>query len=898
MTVSRSVLIAIGLVGVVAGAGIVEGQDSAQVKQADSSVADTGRGRPRRKKAATLSGVTILGSQGAVQRPLVDHAGATTGGALDTYELQTLPTDGREPSALAFTIPGVAQATGFFDTAPVLSLDGQNSLYTQYYIDGLDNNEGVLGGPRVDLPIDALSLFRVRVNTYGADIGRSSNGVVEASTRSGTDAWHGDAFVEGRPGHSFDAKPPVAIPDVNSLQPNTLAAGFRRFQVGGAAGGPIVVGKTRLSAAGEYSSETQDQPIATPGFAGGVGSAERVKYKGFLRLDQTWSPTQFTTIRAAYSDENFLGRGGGYVVPEADNVQHRIGGSYAITHRSGRGDGGLTNTASVQLATYHWFYPPTGSALSEPTVLLLARDGTPEAQVGSSPFQYDEREIQINLKDVLERQYGAHRGQLGADMIGGTFRLRGDQTSFGGFYTITDTGGIHQSGRYVSIADIPKGYPVQSWSVDGQPQKVSAAQTVIGAFAQDQWRTTPDLVLTYGVRWDFDDITSHGAGSPDLTAIQPRAALNWSVTPRSALRVGAGVYAGKLPYTVYSDALQFGPGGSTPVFFPGAQSGGTITFGNPPSASTVAGAFSSQQPREIRALFARGLKSPRSYQGSIGYQIELASTWGLSIDGAVSYTFNLPRLWDLNADSYELQAGDVQANPTAGKTTTFGDTLRPRLPQPGSFRAHTTTDAGGTSHYFGLYTTVRHQLRDNWAAELTWVWSHVQTSTEDINFAATQGNNFAAEWADGVNDRRHKIDLRTTYTVADRLQLSGVAGYQTGQPINWVSGLNLTGAGPAYGDGFVRNIDRYYGVARNSGRLPTAFTINAGASYLLVISRRVVELRADGFNLLNHVNESGFPSGLAGVDPRTQIGTPGRSSITYLIAGPPRQIQLSARYHF
>src|SRR6185437_9720884 len=114
----------------------------------------------------------------------------------------------------------------------------------------------------------------------------------------------------------------------------------------------------------------------------------------------------------------------------------------------------------------------------------------------------------------------------------------------------------------------------------------------------------------------------------------------------------------------------------------------------------------------------------------------------------------------------------------------------------------------------------------------------------------------------------------------------------------WVSGLNLTGAGPAYGDGFVRNTDRYYGVGRNSGRLPDAFVINASIGYLVAIGHRGIEVTADVLNLLNRVNESGFPSGLAGIDPRTQIGTPGRAPVVYTLAGPPRQIQLAMRYHF
>lgn len=903
---------AVGLVAIALTTAAVRGQALVPAARPTAAAADTtpparpAAGRRRRPPAtpparssaaapATLQPVEVHAER-ASARPLVEHVGAATGGALDSLELRALPTDGRDPLALTFTVPGVAQATGFYDTAPVLTIDGQNSLYTQYVIDGLDDNEGVLGGPRVDLPIGALAAVDVRATTYGAEMGRSSNGVVAFITRAGTDEWHGDAVIEGRPGGGFDARPAIGVPDINSTLPNTTAAGFRRVQLAGSAGGPIVRGRTRLFAAGEYTDESQDQPIVTPGFAGGLGSAERVKYKGFARLDQAWSPTQVTTARAAYSDENFVGRGGGFVVPEADNVQHRIGGIYGVTHRSGAPDGGLTNTASAQVATYHWFYPPTRASLSEPTVVLFnaTGTGTPIAQVGSSAFQYDEHELQVDLRDVLQRRTGRHTVQVGAELIGGTFRLRGDQTSLGGFYVINDTGGIHPSGRYLSIADIPRGYPVQSWGIDARPQRIAAAQSIVSAFAQDLWHPVRRLALTYGLRWDYDDLTAHG-GRPDLAVVQPRLSANWSVTPASALRAGVGIYAGKLPYTIYSDALQFGPGGTTPVTYFGSQGGGsdaTVTYGNTPAPSAVAGAVQSQPPREIRARFAEGLRSPRSYQGSLGYEVALARRWGISVDGVVSYTFDLPRLWDLNADSYILGPAD-----SAGRPTSFGDQHRPVTPQPGGFRAHTTTNTGGTSHYFGLSTTLRHQLTAAWSADLTWVWSHIQDNTEDINFAATQGNDFAREWADAINDRRHKVDLRSTYRLSDRLTLGGILDYQTGTPINWIAGADLNGSGPAYGDAFVRNADRYFGVGRNSGRLPDAVTLNLSVGYTLPFGRRGIDLRADALNLLNRVNESGFPSGLAGVDPRTQVGRPG-DAVTYLIAGPPRQLQFSARYHF
>ncbi|NUP56936.1 MAG: TonB-dependent receptor plug domain-containing protein, partial [Gemmatimonadaceae bacterium] len=166
----------------------------------------------RRDIAITLTGLARLDVVSVIAsraRPLLDTRNATTGGAIEREELEHLPTDARDPIALGYNIPGVAQATGFFGDAPRLTVNGANSLYTQYTLDGLDNNEGFLGGPRVEVPLSALARFAVQANTYGAELGRSSNGVVTMESRAGEDRWTGEAFAYDRPGIPVDAKAAV-----------------------------------------------------------------------------------------------------------------------------------------------------------------------------------------------------------------------------------------------------------------------------------------------------------------------------------------------------------------------------------------------------------------------------------------------------------------------------------------------------------------------------------------------------------------------------------------------------------------------------------------------------------------------------------------------------------------
>ena len=181
-----------------------------------------------------LDALTVVSRK---QRPLLNTDDAEMGGTVEAFELKALPTDARDPLSLAFTVPGVAQSTGFFGDAPPLTIHGQNSLYTRYTVDGLDNDEGFLGGPRVDLPLAALERLNVHTAAYRPALGRSTNGVVDLETRAGGTEWDGAFLLVNRPGTPFDADPKFAP---GGVDPD----GFKRTQIGGALGGPLVQGKT------------------------------------------------------------------------------------------------------------------------------------------------------------------------------------------------------------------------------------------------------------------------------------------------------------------------------------------------------------------------------------------------------------------------------------------------------------------------------------------------------------------------------------------------------------------------------------------------------------------------------------------------------------------------------
>ena len=856
--------------------------------------ATAGCRRWRDSTAAQLSVISVVADK---PRRLLNTSTATVGGTVERKELNALPTDSRDPISLAYSLPNVAQATGFFGDAPRLTINGSNSLYTSYTIDGLENNEGFLGGSRVELPLSALERLSVAANTYGADIGRSSNGVVQFETRAGKARWGGDVFVYNRPGVPFDSRAKI-IPGGNPDAFNKAQDGFRRTQAGASGGGPLVKDRTFVFGALEYTNENEDR-IASTTSVPFVGRELRQIYKAFGRIDQGLGNAGSLTAKFALTSTDRAGQGSGILAPEADTRTQRIGSLSSLTHRASLANGRASQITSLQFGTFRWNFPPTRSSFTTPQVTIVANDPArpgntiTQAVVGSSNFVFDESEKQFQFRTEHRRQLGDRSTiSTGVDVARSAFELTGSNTNPIGSYTVLNEGNINPSGgNFYTFADVPQNVKVLRYQIDARQKQVNLSQLVTSAWLEDRFTPTASLTLNAGLRWDYDDLTSRGESKPDLNNFQPRLSVNWTPTEKSVIRGGVGRYTGRFPYAIYSDAVQFGPEGNATITLDGAQAPAYLQG---PRGSTLVSQTSTFPPREIRRLFALGLENPYSDQVSLGFQYQLATSFGVTVDAVATQTNNLPLSWDLNPDTRGIGPNDVTTVPVS-----LGDTFRPVAPATGSYRRLTTSASRGEANYVGLTTALRWQPERTILLDANYTLSRARNNTEDINFNATQGNNFEAEWADAVNDRRHKMSLRAVYTGVRRLSLSTVFDVQSGTPINRIAGFcgasycDLDGSGDTFGNGFLGNQDRFYGVDRNGERLPAATLLNVGAGYTI----GPVEVRGDVFNVFNTRNVSGYANGLPGGGARTQVGRPG-DALVFPSAAPARQVQFSAHYTF
>jgi len=140
------------------------------------------------------------------EAPLVNTQDASLGNAFTERQLIRLPSEGRDPAAILSLQPGVTFIGGDksidqSNDSRGGSVSGARSDQTSITLDGLDDNEQLLGYAfqgALRSTLDSLQEFRVTTSNGNADEGRSSGGQVSLVTRSGTNGFHGTFYEYNR----------------------------------------------------------------------------------------------------------------------------------------------------------------------------------------------------------------------------------------------------------------------------------------------------------------------------------------------------------------------------------------------------------------------------------------------------------------------------------------------------------------------------------------------------------------------------------------------------------------------------------------------------------------------------------------------------------------------------
>lgn len=201
------------------------------------------------------------------EAPIVELASSAISGEVSATTVRELPLNGRSWTDLAALSPGVdaIQTQPSFQTGAdrgnrgfgqQLTISGARPQQNNYRLDGVSLNDYANGAPGSvmggNLGVDAIREFSVLTSNYSAEYGKTSGGVINATTRSGTNDFHGSAYEFLR-NSVFDAK---NFFEVGSKAP------FRRNQFGGDIGGPIIKDKTFFFV--DYEGIRQSKGIPNP----------------------------------------------------------------------------------------------------------------------------------------------------------------------------------------------------------------------------------------------------------------------------------------------------------------------------------------------------------------------------------------------------------------------------------------------------------------------------------------------------------------------------------------------------------------------------------------------------------------------------------------------------------
>src|SRR5262244_3781751 len=176
---------------------------------------------------------------------------ASLGQVINNHNITSLPLNGRNFLSLVTLSAGVAAPARTTDGPSLPRINGGRPRVNEYLFDGISVLQPEPGQIAFFPIIDAIQEFKVEVNSPPAEFGRFNGGVINLTTKSGSNQLHGSVFEFLR-NEALNAR--------NLFAPATAANPdkpvYRRNQFGGVVGGPIVKGKTFFF--GDYQGTRQE----------------------------------------------------------------------------------------------------------------------------------------------------------------------------------------------------------------------------------------------------------------------------------------------------------------------------------------------------------------------------------------------------------------------------------------------------------------------------------------------------------------------------------------------------------------------------------------------------------------------------------------------------------------
>jgi len=893
----------------------------------------------------------------------INTTDASVSTVVDRKYVENMPLNGRSFQDLILLTPGVTtnspQAGVNLGVTGEFSVNGQRTESNYYTVDGVSANIGTFalgagaGGTSGSLPVstalgttqglvsvDALEEFRVQSSTYSAEYGRNPGGQFSFATRSGTNQWHGTAFDYLR-NNAFDANDwfndylqqpqpplrqndfggtlggPVEIPHVYSGKDKTFFffsyEGLRLHQPQAAHVTFVPDAQLRANTPAPLQQVLNAFPVAN-GIDLGTGFAEFIstssnpsaidatsvrldhivsdKLRLFFRFSNTSSSqgVQDFLVASVVDSTSFTTRT--YTLGATSPLSNRLSNEFRLNYSSN------TQTISATPGTFGGAAPVNlfqlqgftagANANHDVEVGLYFGIGTPDfhyatiAQHGNLGEQK-----QWNVVDTVSTALGSHQLKFGFDfrrLEPGIF-VESPAAIYRYFYA---------SSAQANSVDLGFG----DTNAPANP-----VYTNFSAFAQDEWKLTPRLSLSFGLRWEVNpapgaaegDIPYTAQGSIDdlsALALAPKGTALWQTTWFNfAPRLGAAYIVRNTPG--YEMVLRGGGG----VFFDTGQQLGSIGYNGP--------GFFAMTP-----LFGGLVGSPASFPLPASQVTPAIVNPPVAPYTESVYAFpthlQLPYTLQWNA-SVEQALGNSQA-----LTVSYVGAHGARLLEEQNIAAQSFNPNfadgmvfvrnGLTSDYNALQVQYRRRLTRGLQALASYTWSHsidygsynfvvpYQRGNSDFDIRQQFSSAFSYDFPNKFQNRVARavlhhwgLDDRFTARTGFPVALNGNLVFDplTGQGFN--SGLNLVPGQPTYIYGTECALVYNNGLpggpgcpggrainpnafslptGNNAGNAPRNFARGFGAWQMDLAVRREFPIneklkllfRAEAFNVFNHPN--------------------------------------------
>ena len=786
--------------------------------------------------------VTVIGTAS-----LVNTTSGGVAGVVEQQQIRDLPLNGRDFSQLTLLQPGVlstptTERSVDRGMGTQVAVAGARPNQISFILDGADvNSQGnqspgsAAGGM---LGVESVREFQVLINSYSAEHGRSSGGIVSAVTRSGTNAFHGAGFEFHR-NDALDAR--TYFDPVDAPKPP-----FTRNQFGGYFGGPIRSDQTFFFASyeGLVQDLTQTNIVRVPSRATRARTDIAAAIRPYLALyplpngDETGATGLYTstvdeTIREHYfvtkidhsfSDSNsisvrYLYDDATQNLPDALNLwageQHTNNQFFTAEYQrifTSR----LLNEARVA------FNRP----FEESQSLLLFPDDTslyfiPGTRIGGigvsgitglgpsseTPTFFDYQSWQFI--DTLTYTRGAHTFKAGVNWTT-WFNDQDSSFQYGGSYAFNSLENFLTNRANTFEGATPGSTTDRNWQ-----------QSLIGLFVQDDFAVADRLTLNLGVRYEFitepkeaqdrvahmktvlDPATTPGYPlfeNPSYKNVAPRVGFAWDVfgDSRTSLRGGAGYFYEPILGNYYRTY-----GNRTPPYMEQAN------IPNPPFPNPLGGNF---VVRNRLDLFQYEANNPLRIQYNATFQREILPQLVASVGYIGSRGFHQVRNVEANHSVPEIRPDGSYFFPLVN-----GATPPRRNPNFESIRIRLTD---GNSWYNGMTASLSKRFSNNLQFQGSYTFGESKDEGSQAIGSSDFGNSFQPRYAYDRTDNygrsdfdiRHNFVFNYSYLLPGRegasgataallngWQISGIFSARTGVPFSPVLGFDRARARPRSG---------------------------------------------------------------------------------------------------